>query len=62
MFDEQNNNSQHLVAWFAFAFGLVSVWAVAKSIWGTIDIIRHGAGAVRLEDDEERDAANHTAA
>jgi len=49
----QDTNSQHLIAWFAFAFAFVSVWAMAKSIWGTIDVVRHGAGAVRLEEEGE---------
>ncbi|KAF8484306.1 hypothetical protein JB92DRAFT_1599467 [Gautieria morchelliformis] len=51
-----NTNSRHLVAWFAFGFSIVTVGAVAKSVWGTVDVIRHGAGAVRLDDEEERDS------
>jgi len=48
--NRRNSNSQHLVAWFAFSFGIVSVWAIAKSIYGTVDVVRHGAGVVRLEE------------
>lgn len=51
--EKKDINSQHVIAWFAFGFGFVSVWAFAKSVWGTIDVVRHGAGAVRLEDEEE---------
>ncbi|KIJ42417.1 hypothetical protein M422DRAFT_48255 [Sphaerobolus stellatus SS14] len=47
-------NSRHVIAWFAFSFGIVSVWALAKSVWGTVDVVRNGSGAVRLEEDEER--------
>lgn len=51
--EKKDINSQHVIAWFAFGFGFVSVWAFAKSVWGTIDVVRHGAGAVRLENEEE---------
>ena len=55
---EQDSNSQHLIAWFAFVFGLVSLWALAKSVWGTIDVVRHGAGAVRLEEERGPERAD----
>jgi len=28
-----NTNHQHLIAWFVFAFAIISVWALAYSVW-----------------------------
>jgi len=50
----RDTNRQHLVAWFAFSFGIVSVWAFAKSLWGTVHLLRHGPGTIRLEEEEGR--------
>jgi len=45
-----NSDEANVVRWFAFAFSWISLMAVAKSLWGSVELWKASRdGAVRLE-------------